>query len=172
MGDELTRAVPEFRPVGRRCAVCAHPLRAQIDWELATDARRLVEISGMYELSYEAVRRHRINHLTKSLLDAAQRDAEERGEVYRDVVARLRDRYELLDERIRQNARNGASELVPFLREERERLLLEARITGVLVNRTDVNVSSNDAVMRDALTTILQRHPDLLQTEEGDYVNG
>lgn len=73
----------------RRCTVCAHPKRAEIDRALVRGAayRR---IAAEYGLSDRAVRRHRATHVPRLLEAAAEREERTTAAVLLAELERLR----------------------------------------------------------------------------------
>jgi hypothetical protein len=168
---ELDRPVPEWRRGSVPCQVCRHPRRAELDWELATDARPLVEIAGLYEVGYEAVKRHRRQHLTKSILAAAEAEAERKGEVYRTVLQQLRDRKDQLDKQLRAAILNkDPLSYVRLMKLELDRLAFEAKLTGELTAKVDVNVTVGERV-DTTIADLLAQFPNLAEETKREHAS-
>jgi len=123
--------------VPRRCTVCAHPQREEIDTAIARgDSYRRIALQ--YSLSLYAVNRHARAHLSRPVRAAVQAEMVEHGASILSQVRELNEKARrLLDEAASKGRYTGAA---AFLKEARELLTLEARLLGELDNRDRVEV--------------------------------
>ena len=121
----------------RRCTVCAHPQREEIDRAIAR-GESYRKISQRYSVSVPAVHRHAQSHLPQQVQAAVQAKAVERGASILSQVRELNWRArQLLDEAAAHRRYSGAA---AFLKELRELIVLEARLLGELDTRDRVEV--------------------------------
>ncbi len=122
--------------MGRRCTVCTHPKRDEIDRALiAGEPYR--DIARRYGLSKDALRRHR-EHIPKEL--ARSREAEEvaRADELLGQVQELRDRaLSILDKAERSKDLRTALQAI---REARQCVELLAKLAGELSEAPQVNI--------------------------------
>ena len=122
--------------MGRRCTVCTHPKRDEIDRALiAGEPYR--DIARRYGLSKDALRRHR-EHIPRDL--ARSREAEEvaRADELLGQVQELRDRaLSILDKAERSKDLRTALQAI---REARQCVELLAKLAGELSGAPQVNI--------------------------------
>ena len=125
----------------RRCTVCTHPSRHEIDVAIARgDSYQM--ISNRYQISWQSIRRHANAHLPKTVQSAVRAEIAQsvqnaiRTEVIEpgtSILSQVRElnrrALQLLDEAAAQRRYTGAA---AFLKEARELLTLEARLLGEL----------------------------------------
>lgn len=59
------------KSAGRKCSVCNHPDRGEIDKALVTRSASMRDVAGQYGVSRSALSRHKTNHLPR-LVQAAE----------------------------------------------------------------------------------------------------
>ncbi|WP_315636991.1 MULTISPECIES: hypothetical protein [Microbacterium] len=60
----MQQLAPATARPGRRCVLCSHPDRAQIEFDLTAGTSSIRGVAGQYGLAPESVRRHVRDHLT------------------------------------------------------------------------------------------------------------
>jgi hypothetical protein len=135
--------------VPRRCTVCMHPNRHEIDVAIARGDSYAM-IANRFGISWQSVRRHAITHLTKTVQDAVRAEAalSVQNAIRTDVIepgARILSQVRELNQRARQLLDEAAAHrrytgAAAFLKEARELLTLEARLLGELDTRDRVEV--------------------------------
>ncbi len=121
----------------RRCTVCAHPQREEIDRAIAR-GESYRGIAQRYSVSVTAIYRHAKAHLPQPVQAAVQAEMVEHGASILSQVRELNQKArQLLDEAASRGRYAGAA---AFLREARELLILEARLLGELDSRDRVEV--------------------------------
>ncbi len=58
--------------MARKCKVCVHPELNEINRELAAQSPNISEISRKYGIPWDSLKRHKVNHLPKSLSKAKE----------------------------------------------------------------------------------------------------
>ena len=148
----------------RRCTVCTHPQRAEIERAL-TDGGTIRDIARRFRVSRPSLARHKA-HMREAVKAALEAGKVNRG---RDVLERLQE----LDQRTRaileQAQREGrARDALAAIRELRGLLKLEAELVGDLGRGTVVNVvplvhSPEWHQLRDILISTLEAYPEAKQ---------
>jgi nucleotide-binding universal stress UspA family protein len=159
---------------GRPCTVCHHPLVSDIDRHIVRRSMTYPTMASKYDLSQDALRRHRDAHITEEakraiLLDAkvAKQEAAaaaltgERVEIdsgLRRIVAEI--------DRILQRAKANGDDLLALgsLKEMRTTLLALAKLHGQLSQELTVTVNLNESpqflTLRKMIMRVLDRHPE------------
>jgi len=123
--------------VPRRCTVCAHPQREEIDRAIAR-GESYRNIAQRHSVSITAIHRHARSHLPQPVQAAVHAEMVEHGASILSQVRELnRKARQLLDEAAAKGRYTGAA---AFLKEARELLTLEARLLGELDTRDRVEV--------------------------------
>ncbi len=121
----------------RRCTVCTHPQREEIDWAIAR-GESYRGIAQRHFVSITAIHRHARAHLPQQVQAAARAEMVEHGASILSQVRELNQKArQLLDEAASRGRYSGAA---AFLKEARELLTLEARLLGELDTRERVEV--------------------------------
>ncbi len=121
----------------RRCTVCAHPQREEIERAIAR-GESYRRIAAQYSVSLTSLRRHVQAHLPQQVQAAVQAEMVEHGASILSQVRELNQKArQLLDEAATNRRYSGAA---AFLKEARELLTLEARLLGELDTRERVEV--------------------------------
>jgi hypothetical protein len=136
-----------------------HEQRPAIDHALV-DGRSAHALAARYQLSHDAVSRHKATHMPEHLVKA--REAEEVGHAL-DIVQQLK----LINEHsvaILTEARQAGNPLVALKAVERihKQVELQARLLGELNERPQVNVlvASEWLAIRSTLLRVLQPNPE------------
>ena len=79
--------------MSRKCSVCQHPDRRDLDAQLVEGGASLRGIARKYLLSEDALSRHRKNHVPQAVSRGAEAKGAARG---RDLLARIRTAEEKL----------------------------------------------------------------------------
>lgn len=143
----------------RRCTICVHPERADIDASVVR-GEPFRRIAAHFGVSEQSVRRHRADHLPASLLKA--QEAQEVGEAnallheVRDLQARALGILTKAEEAGDLRAATGA------IREARSTIELLAKLTGELDERPEVNIvlSPQWLTIRVAILDALEPFPE------------
>lgn len=135
---------------GRKCTICFHPRRWEIDHAL-TAGETIASVARRFEVSKDALQRHRLGHLKAEPIGsdpvATPADDSLAGTI-KDLVLRLR---RLLDRAERARDTRAA---VAVVRACRETLLVAGRLTGALdangapTGRAAGTASSTDELRR------------------------
>jgi hypothetical protein len=122
----------------RICTICGHPDRAEIDRALVTGTEANRRIAARFQLSEQAIRRHRTDHLPAELTKAA---AIEEEATATGLLARLRalnaETADVL--KAARDAEDHELRLKAITRAEKQ-IELEGRLLGELQNGAPVNV--------------------------------
>lgn len=143
-----------------RCSVCDHDKRAEIDRLLLGSATSLRDIARQFDLSKDAVQRHKENHLPVRLVKSQQAAEQLEADSLLDKL-RLLNTESLDILRTARKTKDHKLALSAIGRLERQ-IELEARLIGQLA---DVQVSMNLVAspewlaVRTALLRALDRHP-------------
>src|SRR5690348_11102866 len=119
----------------RTCTICRHEKLREIDEALvAGEAFRI--IANRFETSWQAIRRHK-NHLSGTIVKAAERREERRGESLLEKVDALAVRTQALLAEVFPDTKQDGQKVNPrdvaaVVREVRETLRLTAQLTGQL----------------------------------------
>lgn len=143
----------------RRCTICTHPERAEIDSCLVRGEpfRRIAAERGVTE---QSVRRHRADHLPESLVKAEEaREVDVANTLLhevRELQVRALGILTKAEEAGDLRAATGA------IREARSTIELLAKLTGELDERTEVNIvlSPQWLTIRVAILDALEPFPD------------
>ena len=148
--------------MGRHCTICEHPERGAIDADVVAGNTSLNKIARRYGVSPDALRRHRVRHLSPAL--AAMREAEEaeREAALQQRIERLIERTERLLRAAEEDGRAQAA--LAAVRELRSLLELLGKATGELREQPTVvvNLQSSEEwlQLRSALLGALAPYPD------------
>ena len=142
----------------RRCTICIHPARADIDASIVRGEafRRIAAHHGVTE---QSVRRHRADHLPSSLVKAEEaREVAQASSLLaevRELHARVLAILTRAEEAGDLRAATGA------IREARSTIELLAKLTGELDERAEVNVvlSPQWLTIRVAILEALEPFP-------------
>lgn len=154
--------------MGRHCSICDHPERDKLESALVSGAT-LRDLAQTFGVSRDAVRRHRIGHLSPALV-AMQAEREHDG------TATLLDRVESLitrTERLLSAAeKSGAvTTALAAVREQRELLRLLGAASGELNDRPQVTInlmaSEEYIAVRSAILAALMAYPEARQAVSG-----
>ena len=158
---------------GKRCSICAHPKRHQIEIGL-THHVPMRALAIRFECSQDAIHRHRTNHLTpqtRAAILAAQRPSvvdleslqrsESEGILAQLVTqrARLQQHSDLALELGNSSAAISAEKAIT------SNLELVARLLGSIVQRhevtrTSILISADYLQLRQSIVTALRPYPD------------
>jgi hypothetical protein len=161
------------RPHGRRCQVCNHPQRPQIDLAIALGCAKR-QIGERFKLSADAVWRHGRAHLTPEMKAAlATKILQREGDMRRvlleegvgivDALKAVRGPlFGLFLAAVDVGDSKAAAGLAGRLHES---LALSAKVTGALaphagVTITNVLLSPDFMKLRSELLRVLARHPE------------
>ncbi len=137
----------------RKCTVCEHPKRSDIDTALADSANRLRGIARTYHLSEDAVFRHKTAHLPSTLSKAHEAEEVSRADdLLRQVKALQGKTLSLL---LKAEAAGELRTALAGIREARGNLELLAKLAGELDERPQLTVVLIDAQVRDAIIRAL-----------------
>jgi len=162
--------------MGRKCTICNHPSRSDIDTALLLNGS-FRQISAQHNVSTGALQRHKNDHLTERLAEvqnarnealrlAGQKAALEMGaqvfeaQTLLDQVHNLRQKaIHLLD---RAEASGDIKTALAGVREARGCLELLAKIEGQLDNRSQVNIAvvPEWVELRTAIIQALEPYPE------------
>jgi hypothetical protein len=147
--------------VPKRCLVCTHPRREEVDRAIAR-GEPYVAISRVYGISRHSIGRHAKLHLPVAVREAARTQLLEHGGTILDQVRRLNAKaLQLLDEAAAQRRYTGAA---AFLKEARELLTLEARLLGELDgNRVEVHTHLDVRALAVRIARELEDEPELAE---------
>lgn len=147
--------------MARGCTVCQHPERASIDESLVC-LEPYTTVAKRYGLHPDAVRRHRLNHLSESLAGLATQEQEDRKATLLDRVETLIRRAEVLFNEAAASGRFNQS--LDALKELRLQLELLGKATGELDSRPQVTVNLMATPewlnMRGVILAALSPYPD------------
>lgn len=151
---------------GRRCTVCAHAQREEIERALL-EGGSYRDISGRFGLTRSSVQRHALSHLPTDLARATAIEAEvvefDRGSA---LLGRLRALVGETAEILAQAKRAGDLDLaLRAIGRAEKQVELEARLLGELVDATTVNVliSPEWAAVRGVILRALSPYPEARQ---------
>jgi hypothetical protein len=156
---------------GRKCTVCEHPERREIDRALVSRSASYRAISCQYELGREAVRRHTREHLPELLSKAyAAEEAARADELLTDVRSLQLKTLLVLQEAERAG---DLRTVLAAVREARGNITLLAEMRGELDRRPTINlvVAPEWLELRAVIVGALDAHPgargDVLRALEG-----
>ena len=143
----------------RKCTVCAHPKREEID-QAIVDGVPYRAIACRYGVGREAVRRHALHHLPRTLAKAHEAKEVARAD---DLLARARE-YEtravaLLEKAAEENDYGTA---LRGIKEARSCLELLARLRGEIEREKAVNILQLPewVAVREAMYRALKPYPE------------
>jgi transposase-like protein len=128
------------KSVGRKCSVCNHPDRNEIDKALVTRSASMRDIAGQYGVSRSALSRHKSNHLPR-LVEAAK--ASEAAQAVTSGVALMDELDRLLNRALAiLEAAEGSGQLkvaLQAIREAREciKTCADLAVTAELEERVE-----------------------------------
>jgi hypothetical protein len=152
--------------VARRCTICEHPSREEINRALVGGASNR-SAASLYDVSEAAMRRHRTNHLPAALAKAHEAEeiaqADDLLDQVRDIQART-----LAIREAAEDARQHRTAL-SAIREARSNLELLAKLLGELDDRPQINVlvSTEWLELRAVIVGALESHPAALRAVVG-----
>lgn len=122
-----------------RCTICGHDGRAEME-HAAVGGIPVKQVARHHQVSYAALRRHLSAHLPRAVVDAAE---DSKDALADDLLAQARFLRDQASE-ILVGARERGDDRVALqaVREGARCLELEARLTGELVERRAVEVST------------------------------
>lgn len=123
-----------------KCSVCAHPDLENINRALVSGQSNR-SVAAQYNLAVTSVRRHKNNHLPKTLVKAQEvKEIVEADSVMSDVKM-LRERgLALLD---KAESKGDVKNTCAALREVRGIIELLAKVNGEIENKTEINIINN-----------------------------
>ena len=136
----------------RKCTVCEHPNRADIDTALADSATRLRGIARTYHLSEDAVFRHKTAHQPATLSKAHEAEEVARADNLLGRVENLQARTLAILEAAEETGELRTA--LGAIREARSNVELLAKLLGELDERPVVNILIAPEV-RDAIVSAL-----------------
>jgi hypothetical protein len=144
----------------RRCSVCTHPDRENID-EALVGATAISAISAKYrDISEDALGRHKANHLPAKLIMAEKAKEVAQADSLLEQVRDLQGRaLAILDQAEMSGDLRTA---LGAIREARGNLELLAKLLGELSDapQVNLNVSSEWLQIRAVVVTALEAHPE------------
>jgi hypothetical protein len=78
--------------MARRCTVCDHPQRAEIDHALVENGTPNRRIAAVYSVAETSLRRHKAAHIPRVLVTAQERAEVQRGDSLTDQVKALQSK--------------------------------------------------------------------------------
>jgi len=110
--------------MGRKCQVCSHPRRLQIDKEIV-QGKSIAEISRKYGVSYDSLWSHAKNHLHYQLITAVKKKLETNSFNLMDETEEIiRKAKTIFDRNFAKNTRAGDETALRALSEHRQTLSL------------------------------------------------
>jgi hypothetical protein len=156
--SSLTSKTGSLMP--RRCSVCTHPDRENID-EALVGATAISAISAKYrDISEDALGRHKANHLPSKLVMAEKAKEVAQADSLLDQVRDLQGRaLAILDQAEMSGDLRTA---LGAIREARGNLELLAKLLGELSDapQVNLNVSPEWLQIRAVIVTALEPHPE------------
>jgi hypothetical protein len=147
--------------VPRRCTVCDHPTRAEIDRALVGRSESLRNVAKRYGLSLWAVFRHFDDHVPAELAKAQRaREAANADSILERLLSIHGITLAILKEA--RGSGNHNTALQAIARAERQ-LELQAKLVGELKDAATVNVfvSAEFRAVESAIFAVLAPHPTL-----------
>lgn len=143
----------------RKCTICAHPKRAEID-QLIVEGVPYRSIAGQFSVSKSAVERHAKSHIPKTLAKAHEAKEVSRAD---DLLARAREyetRAVALLEKAAEEDDYGTA--LRGIREARSCLELLARMRGEIEREMTVNILQLPewVAVREAVYRALKPYPE------------
>jgi hypothetical protein len=124
--------------MGRGCTICEHPERDSIDAALVSGEQQLT-IAGRYGVGKDAIRRHRLRHLSAALAAMQTAEQAERRGSLLERVETLIERAETLYTAATEEGK--AQQALAVLKELRGCLELLGKASGELDTRPQVTVN-------------------------------
>lgn len=132
---------------GRRCTVCTHSQRSEVDRALVKGAPKR-RIATDYGLTESAVRRHAARHIPKLLTEAAEARAKEERLTAADLLSDLRNLQKTAQRLLTKAEKMG--DLPTALRAVGElRGLLSVGLKGVEVAELEERLDAVEAALTD-----------------------
>ena len=141
----------------RACTVCSHPERGAIDAALVDNAA-FRSLGAVYSVSAFALSRHKAAHLPATLAKAADAAEAARADDLLGEALRLQRRLERIADRA-ETAGHWPS-AIAALSAVRGYLELRAKLRGELPDGTNILIAPEWLVVRTALLSALQGHPE------------
>ncbi len=150
----------------RRCTVCDHPDREEIDRQLVCGTPYRI-IADRFSLSFGAVARHKDNHIPATLAQAHDADEVAQGD---DLLAQVKGlQAEAQDILTEARAAGDLKTALQGIGKARDCLELLFKVEGRLQDQQAVTVSVNMDIYHSPqwrqvgamLAVVLQDHPDL-----------
>jgi hypothetical protein len=148
-------------PVPRRCTICHHEERDEIDRRLSGGGA-ISAIGAEWGVSTDALKRHKANHLLPEMRERLAEDPDLRDV---DVLAEMKNLYRRMQNHLeRVEETDNWQAIKAFHSEARADLELLAKLIGQLDERPTINVliSPEWLELRAVIVTALQPHPDAL----------
>jgi hypothetical protein len=145
--------------MGRKCTVCTHPKRGEIDRELFYQ-KSCHSIAAKYGLNHQAVANHRNLHLLPVLAQAEAADEMVRSESLWSELRRLKlHGWRFLE---RAERKNDSPSIAAAIREVRSCIELCAKLEGQIQENTVINVINLPQwqVLQQVLITALEDFPE------------
>jgi len=124
--------------MARACTICQHPARDSIDAALVS-LEPMNVIAERYGVGKDAVRRHRLRHLSAALAGMRTAEQEDRRATLLDRIETLIGRAETLYSAAAEEGKS--SQALAVLKELRELVRLLGQATGELDDRPQVTVN-------------------------------
>ena len=122
-----------------RCSACDIPARAALDRALVIGTETVTDLARRYDLSRQAILRHRAAHLPKALLETAALGVDDRGAAMLAEIEGLKDNVsELLNKAKTKGDLRGA---VTAIREGTRLVELIAKLRGDLTPAPAVQIN-------------------------------
>lgn len=147
----------------RKCTVCAHPNRDDID-KMILDGESLRDIAGRFGTSSSSLQRHKQDHLPRTLLRAQEVGEVARADSLLDQVYDLQARaINILNHAETDGDQRTA---LAAIREARGCLELQGKLVGLLQENTQVNVLVQPewTEVRAVVFQALEPHPEARMT--------
>ena len=125
--------------MARRCTICRHPQRTEIDRAIVEHSGTLRELVKRYGVSLGALSRHKAEHLPRELAKAKEAMEAAGADTLLEQIEALKGRAERILSKAEKKPKTWYVAL-GAIREMRQTLELLARITGELDERMQVNI--------------------------------
>lgn len=142
-----------------KCSVCGHPELEAINKALVSGQSNR-SVAAKYNLSVTSVRRHKENHLPKSLVKAQARKEIVQADSVMGDVSMIRSRLlTLLDIAEREGDIKNTCTVIKELRSTIELL---AKVSGELETKTEINIIQNNTwiEIRTCVIDALKPYPE------------
>jgi hypothetical protein len=147
--------------VPRRCTVCAHERRYDIDTILVDRAKPYRDIARQYDVSKDAISRHVSGgHISELLALAADAERAARADSLLDRIEALQSRIEAFLSRVEDT--DNYSAIIGGFREMRANLELIGEVTKQLDRTPTLNLHLNPEWirLRTVIVQALEPHPE------------